>query len=94
MTLKDKVVVVTGSGGLGSGRAIASRFAREGSFVLVSDINQEGGFQTVQEIEQQRGHAAFCRADVRSEEQVHALIAFAERKYGAVSVLINNASAP
>jgi NAD(P)-dependent dehydrogenase (short-subunit alcohol dehydrogenase family) len=93
MTLKDKVVVVTGSGGFGSGRAIASRFAREGSFVCVSDINQEGGLETVREIEQHGGQAVFCHTDVRVEEQVHALIAFAESRYGAVSVLVNNASA-
>lgn len=94
MKLKDKVVVVTGSGGFGSGRAIASRFAREGSFVIVSDINQEGGLDTVREIERQGGHAVFCRTDVRIEEQVRALIEFAERRCGAVSVLVNNASAP
>ena len=92
--LKDKVVVVTGSGGSGSGRAIASRFAREGSVVCVSDINQEGGLQTVREIEKQGGQAVFCCTDVRIEEQVHALIEFAESRYGALSVLVNNASAP
>jgi NAD(P)-dependent dehydrogenase (short-subunit alcohol dehydrogenase family) len=93
MTIKDKVVIVTGSGGFGSGRAIASRFARDGSFVVVSDINQEGGLQTVREIERQGGQAVFSRTDVRVEEQVHALIESTHRKYGAVSVLVNNASA-
>jgi len=65
MTLKDKVVVVTGSGGLGCGRAIASHFAREGSLVVVSDINQEGGLGTVREIKRQGGQAVFCHTDVR-----------------------------
>jgi NAD(P)-dependent dehydrogenase (short-subunit alcohol dehydrogenase family) len=95
MTLKDKAVVVTGSGGLGCGRAIASRFAREGSLVVVSDINQEGGLETVREIKRQGGQAFFCRTDVRIEGQVRALIDFAERSCGAaVSILVNNASAP
>src|SRR5258707_5970598 len=94
MTLKDKAVVVTGSGGLGCGRAIAFRFAREGSFVIVSDINQVGGLETVREIELQGGQAAFCRTDVRIEGEVRALIEFAELRCGAVSVLVNNASAP
>jgi NAD(P)-dependent dehydrogenase (short-subunit alcohol dehydrogenase family) len=31
MEVRDKAVVVTGAGGLGSGRAIALRFAREGA---------------------------------------------------------------
>jgi NAD(P)-dependent dehydrogenase (short-subunit alcohol dehydrogenase family) len=94
MMIKEKVVVVTGSGGSGSGRAIASRFAREGSFVVVSDVNREGGLETVREIERQGGRAIFCPADVRIEEQVRALLEFAHRRYGAVGVLVNNASAP
>src|SRR5260370_35791523 len=94
MMIKDKVVVVTGSGGSGSGHASASRFAREGSFVVVSDVDREGGLETVREIERQGGRATFCLADVRIEEQVRALLEFAHRTYGAVGVLVNNASAP
>src|ERR1700730_11774418 len=94
MMLKDKVVVVTGSGGSGSGRAIASRFACEGSFVVVSDVNREGGLETVREIERLGGRAIFCPADVRIEEQVRSVLEFAHRTYGAVGVLVNNASAP
>ena len=86
-------MVVTGSGGSGSGRAIASRFAREGSFVVVSDINRDGGLETVQEIEREGGRAIFYFADVRIEEQVFALLEFAHLTNGAVRVLVNNASA-
>jgi NAD(P)-dependent dehydrogenase (short-subunit alcohol dehydrogenase family) len=90
----EKVVVVTGAGGLGSGRAVAQRFARDGARVIVSDINREGGMETVRLIEAQGGQAIFCGADVRVEKQVHALIEFAEQSFGGLHVLVNSASAP
>lgn len=94
MTQPLQVVVVTGAGGAGCGRAIASRFARDGAAVVVSDINTSGGADTARLIAGSGGRAAFCHADVRDEAQVRALIAFAESSFGAVSVLVNNASSP
>src|SRR5262249_59646359 len=88
------VVIVTGAGGAGCGRAIAVRFARAGAEVVVSDINEAGGHETARLIEGGGGRAAFFRADVRNESQVRDLVSFAEATFGGVSVLINNASAP
>jgi NAD(P)-dependent dehydrogenase (short-subunit alcohol dehydrogenase family) len=91
---ESRVVVVTGAGGSGCGRAIAARFACAGALVVVSDINEAGGHDTVQLIERGGGRAAFCRADVRKESEVRDLISFAETTYGGLTVLVNNASAP
>jgi NAD(P)-dependent dehydrogenase (short-subunit alcohol dehydrogenase family) len=88
------VVIVTGSGGSGCGRAIAARFAADRAAVVVSDINESGGHQTVRLIEQRGGLAAFCRADVADELQIRQLIEFAESTFGGLSVLVNNASSP
>ncbi|HZE64471.1 MAG TPA: SDR family oxidoreductase [Pyrinomonadaceae bacterium] len=88
------VVVVTGAGGAGCGRAIAAHFARAGVLVVVSDLDEAGGHETVQMIESAGGRAAFCRTDVRIESQMRDLISFAETTFGGVSVLVNNASAP
>lgn len=87
-------VVVTGSGGTGCGRAIARRFARDGAAVIVSDVNEPGGRETARLIELDGGRAAFWRADVRDDAQARALIDGATRTFGALSVLVNNASAP
>jgi len=46
MELKNKVAIVTGSGG-GSGPAEARRFGSEGCSVVVSDIDEAGGHETV-----------------------------------------------
>ena len=94
MDLTGKVAIVTGSGGLGCGRAIARRFAREGCAVVVSDIDEPGGRETVRLIEAEGGRGAFFRADVSKESDITALIEFAENTYGGLDVLVNNASAP
>jgi NAD(P)-dependent dehydrogenase (short-subunit alcohol dehydrogenase family) len=92
---KDRgAVIVTGAGGTGCGRAIAARFAADGAPVVVSDVNEAGGQDTARSITNDGGIATFCRADVRDESEVRAVIAFAEQNYGGVSVLVNNASAP
>jgi NAD(P)-dependent dehydrogenase (short-subunit alcohol dehydrogenase family) len=88
------IVIVTGAGGTGCGRAIAQRFAGRGAAVVVSDINEAGGHDTVRLIEAGGGRAAFFRADVRTESEVRELVSFAEAKFGGVTLLVNNASAP
>jgi len=89
-----KSVVVTGSGGPGCGRAIASRFARDGASVVISDIDDDAGLETLLQIQAAGGQAAFCHADVRDDAQVRELIGFAERTFGRLDVLVNNASGP
>jgi NAD(P)-dependent dehydrogenase (short-subunit alcohol dehydrogenase family) len=89
-----RVVVVTGAGGTGCGRAIAARFAAAGAAVVASDIDEAGGHDTVRTIERAGGRAAFFRADVRREPEAQALASFADTTFGGLHVLINNASAP
>jgi NAD(P)-dependent dehydrogenase (short-subunit alcohol dehydrogenase family) len=94
MSERPRVVIVTGSGGSGCGRAIAVRFAADKAAVVVSDINEVGGHETVRLIEQRGGLVAFCRADVADELQVRQLIEFTLSTFGGLSVLVNNASSP
>jgi NAD(P)-dependent dehydrogenase (short-subunit alcohol dehydrogenase family) len=91
MRIEGKVALVTGGGGRGTGRAIARRFARGGSAVVVTDIDEEGGAATVREIESDGGRAVFKRADVTSEPEVEEMVSFAVRTFGGLDVLVNNA---
>lgn len=91
MEIGSKVAIVTGAGGGGSGRAIAQRLAREGASVAVCDIDEAGGRDAVRQIESSGGRAAFFRADVGMEAEVKALIAFAERTFGGLDILVNGA---
>jgi len=93
MELAGKVAIVTGAGGDGCGRAIARRLAREGMAVALTDIHDSGARETVRLIESAGGRCAFHPADVRSDAQVRALIAFAEETFGPLAVMVNNASA-
>ena len=94
MILTDKVVIVTGAGGGGCGRAIAQSMAERGAHVVVSDIQEAGARETVRRIRADGNQAQFFRADVRIEDEVRALIAFAEQTFGGLDVIVNNASAP
>jgi len=94
MEIAGKVVVVTGAGGDGSGRAIARRFAHDGASVVITDINEAGARETVHQIENAGGRAVFHPADVRIEAQVRELLDFATSTFGGLSVLVNNASGP
>ncbi|HTM55458.1 MAG TPA: SDR family NAD(P)-dependent oxidoreductase [Pirellulales bacterium] len=94
MNIHGKVAIVTGSGGLGSGRAEACRLAREGAAVVVTDINELGGRETVRMIQAEGGRADFCHADMSIDADVRALVDFAVHTFGGVDILVNNASAP
>jgi len=94
MNLRNKVAIVTGSGGEGCGRAEAIRLAAEGCFLVVSDINESGGHETMYHIAQAGGKAAFRRCDVSHANEVEALVAFAEKTFGGLDILVNNASGP
>jgi NAD(P)-dependent dehydrogenase (short-subunit alcohol dehydrogenase family) len=94
MELANKVAIVTGAGGKGCGRADARRFAHDGAAVVVADVDEAGGRETVRLIEVAGGRAAFCRTDVGVEAEVRALLAFADKAYGGVDIIVNNASFP
>ena len=90
MRLKDKSIIVTGSGG-GIGEGIAKRLAAEGASVIVNDINAALGEKVVAEIIQAGGSASFFAADVTKTAEVKALVAAAVQRYGRLDVMVNNA---
>ena len=90
MRVKDKSIIVTGSGG-GIGEGIARRLAAQGASVIVNDINAELGEKVVAAIVKAGGTASFFAADVTKSSQVKALVDAAVQRYGQLDVMVNNA---
>ena len=90
MRVKNKTIIVTGSGGV-FGEGIAKRLAAEGAQVIVNDINAEQGERVVKDIVSAGGVASFFAADVTKSADVKALVAAAVARYGALDVMVNNA---
>jgi NAD(P)-dependent dehydrogenase (short-subunit alcohol dehydrogenase family) len=90
MRLENKVALITG-GGSGIGRAASLLFAREGAAVVVADVSDDAGRQTVDQITAGGSRASYVHADVSSAADSEAMVAHAEREYGRLNVLFNNA---
>ena len=87
-----KAIFITG-GGSGIGRAIALKFASEGWFVGLGDIDQPGMDETLHLIE--NGFTYTHRFDVRDRAAWDvALDGFATASGGRIDVLANNAGIP
>ena len=91
MKLKDRVAVITGSGG-GIGRAAALEFAREGAVVVVADIQYPAALETVEQIRQLGGKSHAVETDVANPDSVRNLVKETLRMYAKVNVLFNNAA--
>ncbi len=91
MRLKDRIVVVTGSGS-GIGRACALEFAGAGAIVIVADINSEGASETVRQIQDNGGVSVAFKTDVSDPESVLQLVDFTIKNYSRIDALINNAA--
>lgn len=88
--LDAKVALITGAGS-GIGRESSTLFAAEGASVVAVDINEDAAKETVTLIEKAGGKAIAFRADVTSAGDSEAMIAAAEKAFGQLDVLFNNA---
>ena len=90
MRLEGKVALITGAGS-GIGREAALLFAREGASVVVAEVADDAGRKTAADIEEAGGRAHFVHADVSRGDDVRAMVEAAEKTYGRLNVLFNNA---
>lgn len=91
VSLREHVVVITGAG-QGIGRAFALAFAGEGATVVVAECNIDTARQVESEIVLAGGKALAVATDVADPASTAAMAEQAERAFGRIDVLVNNAA--
>lgn len=91
MNAAKKAAIVTGSS-RGIGAAIAERLARDGFNVVVNYAGSESEAQAlVARLTSEQLSAIAVKADVSRADEVRAMFDRAQREFGGVDVLVNNA---
>jgi NAD(P)-dependent dehydrogenase (short-subunit alcohol dehydrogenase family) len=94
--LQGKIALVTGAGSsnelVGTGKAIAVTFAREGASVLLVDKFPERAEETLKLITDAGGKAKVFAADVSQTKECEAMVADAVKHFGGLDILVNNAA--
>jgi NAD(P)-dependent dehydrogenase (short-subunit alcohol dehydrogenase family) len=88
--LTGKVSLVTGAGS-GLGRVFCEAMAEQGSDVVCSDINRAWAEETADIIAKYGVKTVVAKADVSKQDEVKALFQKADKEFGKLNVLFNNA---
>lgn len=86
----DKVVVITGAGGVICGY-LAKEFAKAGAKVALLDLNEAAAQKYVDEIVAEKGVARAYQANVLDKENLEVVKEAVLADFGAVDILINGA---
>jgi NAD(P)-dependent dehydrogenase (short-subunit alcohol dehydrogenase family) len=88
--LKDRVAIITGAA-RGIGKAAAFKMSDEGASVVLVDIASEELTRVVDELNAAGGKALGVSVDIRDRSAVHKMVDRANRNFGTVEILVNNA---
>ncbi len=91
MKFEGKVALITGAS-VGIGRAVALMLAENGAKTVLADINFEKLETVKAEIEALGGEALIYDCDVSDEKRVDFVCEDAEKKFGKIDILVNNAA--
>jgi 3-oxoacyl-[acyl-carrier protein] reductase len=83
-------VLITGAG-IGIGAATARAFADAGYRVIVTDILEEEGRSVASDIETGGGEAEYHHLDVTNTDEVDAVVADVQDRYGPLEAVVANA---
>lgn len=84
----DQIRILITGGARGIGAATARLLAAEGAKVMITDVLDEEGKALAEEL---GANAAYCRLEVTNSDEWRGVIDEAERQFGSVNALFNNA---
>jgi cyclopentanol dehydrogenase len=85
-----KVAFISG-GARGIGASTARLFVKEGANVVVGDVRDTEGQKLIDQFNSDRKRAAYVHLDVSKADDWEKAIATAEREFGVLHILVNNA---
>ena len=88
--LAGKIALITG-GASGIGREASLLFASEGAQLVIADVDGAAAERAADEVRDHGGVAAAIACDVARSDDVRGAVDAAERRFGALHVLFNNA---
>ncbi|RJQ78839.1 SDR family oxidoreductase [Pseudonocardiaceae bacterium YIM PH 21723] len=83
---EERVKVLITGGASGLGKAIATRYAKSGAQVLITDVNAEAGKEVAAEL-----GTDFLQHDVRSTAEWNLVLHWVTEHWGSLDILVNNA---
>jgi NAD(P)-dependent dehydrogenase (short-subunit alcohol dehydrogenase family) len=89
-SLAGQTALVTGAG-TGIGAEIARTFAKAGAAVVVNDLREPSADIVAKEITASGGKAIGLGADVSDPSAVNAMMQWASKQLGPITILVNNA---
>ncbi len=90
MTLDNEIALVTGAS-RGIGRAIAESLGKEGATVIGTATTEEGAQRITDYLAQAGCAGSGAVLDVADADSVAALMGHVSERYGAITILVNNA---
>jgi NAD(P)-dependent dehydrogenase (short-subunit alcohol dehydrogenase family) len=87
---RDRVAVITGGGG-GIGAAMARAFAARGARLVLADVDEAAAARVATELSSSGAETLVVQTDVTALASVEALAEAAERRFGPVHIVCNNA---
>ena len=90
--LENKVAIVTGAAG-GQGAAEARLFAKEGAFVVATDVQDDLLAETIKSINDEFGDKVLgLKHNIANEEEWKYVVEEAVKRFGKIDILVNNAA--
>ncbi len=88
--LDKRVALITGAAS-GIGRAIAMKFADEGAWVSLIDVDSQRAETLASELRKSGKKAISIQCDVANENQVNQAVEQTKKEFGFIHILVNNA---